>query len=427
MIKNYMKIAIRNLLQNKSYTFINLLGLAIGLACCILIVLYVKHELSYDRFHTNADRLYRVVENRGIGDQLVKYASTYSALAPALKQEFSSVEYVTHIHPESGLITAPDNEKHQEENIIYADSAFFDMFSFPLLRGDPNTVLDNPLTVVLTERAAKKYFGNENPIGQTLTYRSSDNTFSLEVTGVMQNTPNNSHIQFDMIFSYLSLNTIAYWEYNVWYYPPMYTYVQLLDSEAEGALENQFPDFEKKYLGDQAASWDFELQPITEIRLFSDRQNELSPTSDITYVYLFSVIALFILIIACINFMNLSTARSMKRAREVGMRKTLGAGRGQLIRQFLSEAVIMTFFSLILAALLVEAVLPYFNMLSGKSLSTDFFASWTTPLSLIGLVLIVGIIAGSYPAFYLSSFRPVSILKGREHKAGFHHRCSGEF
>lgn len=407
-----MKIAIRNLLQNKSYTFINLLGLAIGLACCILIVLYVKHELSYDRFHTNADRLYRVVENRGVGDQLVKYASTYSALAPALKQEFSSVEYVTHIHPESGLITAPDNEKHQEENIIYADSAFFDMFSFPLLRGDPNTVLDNPLTVVLTERAAKKYFGNENPIGQTLTYRSSDNTFSLEVTGVMQNPPNNSHIQFDMIFSYLSLNTIAYWEYNVWYYPPMYTYVQLSDPEAEGALENQFPDFEKKYLGDQAASWDFELQPITEIRLFSDRQNELSPTSDITYVYLFSVIALFILIIACINFMNLSTARSMKRAREVGMRKTLGAGRGQLIRQFLSEAVIMTFFSLILAALLVEAVLPYFNMLSGKSLSTDFFASWTTPLSLIGLVLIVGIIAGSYPAFYLSSFSPVSILKG---------------
>lgn len=419
MLKNYLKIALRNLSRNKSYAFINVVGLAIGLACCILITMYVIHELSYDKFHSRSDRLYRVTESYTSENQTTWYATTFSALAATLKQEFPDrIKHVSHVYPTKGLLIGPGNEKYQEDNIIFADSAFFEMFTFPLAQGAPSDVLSNPFSMVITESAAIKYFGNESPVGQTITFKDSRQSFDFEITGVAENPPNNSHIQFDYVISFESLKTMRPWEYNVWYYPPMYTYVELALPKAAPNLVNAFPGMYKKYRGEEAESYKLGLQPVTDIRLHSGLQNELSATSDITYVYLFSAIAGFILIIACINFMNLTTARSMKRAREVGMRKTLGAQRSQLIRQFLSEAIIMAFMGLILAVITVEAMLPYFNDISGKTLSTAVFDSWFIPFVLTGVILFVGLVAGSYPAFYLSSFKPVQVLKGTLKREG---------
>jgi len=414
MLKNYIKITLRNLLKNKSYTLINIVGLAFGLACCILITLYVIHEVSYDKFHENFDEIFRVTETRQEDGEPQKYASTYSALAPALNEEFASIEHITHVYPTSGLIIGPGNLKYQEEGMIYADSSFFEMFSFELLKGNPERALDRPLTMVITEKIAAKFFGNVNPVGRTLRFEGSRNAFDYEITGVVKSPPTNSHIQFDYVISYESLRNMKPWEYNVKYYPPMYTYVKLNSAEAEADIEEQFPGFVKKYYGDwdDAETSAFSLQPISDIHLYSNLQNELSTNFDITYVYLFLAIAVFILVIACINFMNLATARSMNRAREVGMRKTLGANRRQLIGQFLGEAIIMTALSLGLAILGVETFLPWFNEVAGKELTLGLFANRQVIAALIGGIIAVGLLAGSYPAFYLSSFNPVQALKG---------------
>ncbi len=412
MLKNYLKIAFRNLFRNKSYSFINIFGLAIGLTCTILIGLYVIHEFSYDKFHENGDRIYRVVESYNSEHEETWYATTFSALAPTLKSEFPSIKRVTHVYPTNGLVTGGDNQKYQEDTIIYGDSAFFEMFSFPLLAGDPASVLNQPLTVVITESVAYKFFGDQNPIGESISFKGQRSTLDFEITGVAENPPSNSHIQFEYVFSYESLRNLRPWEYNKWYYPPMYTYVELASNESKSDLISAFPSFQEKYVGAEAHLRNLDLQPIDKIRLHSDYQNELSTTSDITYIYLFSAIGIFILLIACINFMNLATAKSMKRSREVGMRKTLGARRKQLIWQFLGEAFIITSISLTLAFLITEIALPYFNSISGKELTLGALGTVTWALSIAGVILIVGLIAGSYPAFYLSSFKPITVLKG---------------
>ncbi len=412
MLKNYLKIALRNLTRNKSYSFINIFGLSIGITCFILISLYVAHELSYDTFHDNGDRLYRVVESYNSEQQETWYATTFSALAPTLKNEFPSLKHVSHVYPTNGLITGGDNQKFQEDGIIYADSSFFEMFSFPLISGNPSSVLSKPMTVVITPQIAAKFFGEENPVGKSISFAGQRGSFEFEITGVAETPPSNSHIQFDYIFSYESLRSIRPWEYNKWYYPPMYTYIELTSNESLSDLKAAFPAFQQKYVGAEAHLRNLNVQPISEIRLFSDYQNELSATSDISYIYLFSAIGIFILLIACINFMNLATAKSMKRSREVGMRKTLGARRPQLIWQFLGEAFIITLISLLLAVLIAELTLPYFNEISGKVLSLGSIDILGFVLSGIAIVVIVGLMAGSYPAFYLSSFRPISVLKG---------------
>lgn len=421
MFKNYLKIAWRNLARNKSYAFLNIFGLATGLACCILISLYVIHEWSYDKFHDNYDELYRVVESMEVDGELETYASTYSALAPSLKATFPEIEAITHIYPFSGLITGPDNSKYQEDNIILADSSFLEMFSFKLIEGNRKTALVNPNTVLITQKAAIKYFGNESPVGKTLSLKDSRNTVELQVTGLIETAPSNSHIQFDYILSYETLRSMRSWEYNVRYYPPMYTYAKVASPKDVSSIESYLPSFATQYYGeDNQAQYNnsFAFQPLADIHLRSSLQNELSINFNITYIYLFLAISIFILIIACINFMNLATARSLKRAREVGMRKTLGALRPQLMGQFLSEAVIMTAFGLVLAVILVEAFIPYFNSMSGKTLSFDVFSSIESVLVLLGLMLIVGIVSGSYPAFYLSSFTPIQSLKGEKTKQG---------
>lgn len=418
MLKNYLRIAFRNLVRNKSYSFINILGLATGLTCTIIIALYVIHELSYDKFHENKDRLYRVVESYNSEGQENWYATTFSALAPNLKAEFPAIKHITHIHPTNGLVTAGENQRYQEDEIIYADSSFFEMFSFPLISGNPASVLDQPLSVVITQPIAQKFFGTQNPVGESITFNDQRGSFELEITGVAESPPSNSHIQFEYIFSYESLRNTRPWEYNKWYYPPMYTYVELNSNESIADLKAAFPDFQRKYVGAEAHLRDLDLQPITQIQLFSDLENELSPTSDVSYIYLFAAIGLFILLIACINFMNLATAKSMKRSREVGMRKTLGARRNQLIWQFLGEAFIITFISLFFAFLISEILIPYFNSISGKSLTLSSIDLSIWALSALAIVVTVGLIAGSYPAFYLSSFKPVAVLKGTTDTGG---------
>lgn len=412
MFKNYLKIALRNLFRNKAYSFINVFGLATGIACAILILMYVVHEVSYDRFHENGGHIYRVIESYNSDGQETWYATTFSALAPTILNEFPSIKRASHVYPTNGLITTPGNSKFQEENIIYADSSFFEMFSFQLIQGDQKTALEAPMSVVITEKIATKLFGNNNPVGETLKFSDQRGAFDLEITAVAENPPSNSHIQFEYIITYESLRSTRPWEYNKWYYPPMYTYVELASNNGLTDLRNSFPAFQQKYVGSETHLRALDLQPIFDIRLHSSLENELSATSSVTYIYLFSAIGLFILIIACINFMNLATARSIRRAREVGMRKTLGAVRNQLVGQFLGEALVTTFIGLAIALLMVQVILPFFNSFSGKVLGLDLLGTGYSLISLTALFLFVGLIAGSYPAFFLSSFKPVAVLKG---------------
>ncbi|RNC79292.1 MAG: ABC transporter permease [Balneola sp.] len=419
MFKNYLKIAWRNLLRNKSYAFLNIFGLAVGLTCFILITIYVSHEWSYDKFHTNYDNLYRVTESMVVDDGTETYASTYAALAPSLDFYFEEIDAITHIYPNSGLIVGPDNQKYQEDGIMIVDSAFFDMFSFTLLRGNSTEVLNKPASMVITPIIAAKFFGESDPIGRTLSFKDARNTIDFEITGVVEAPPSNSHIQFNYLISYESLQTMRPWEYNSQYYPPMYTYALVSSSEKVESIEARLDEFTRAYYGNELGEENsFGFQPFGDIHLKSTIQNELSTGFDITYLYLFGAVSIFILIIACINFMNLATARSLRRAREVGMRKTLGAVRPQLIGQFLSEAVIMAALGLFFSVLLVEALLPYFNAISGKSLSLDLFSNIESILLLFGLVVVVGIFSGSYPAFFLSSFSPIKSLKGNTEKQG---------
>ncbi|MGN8224691.1 ABC transporter permease [Gracilimonas sp. BCB1] len=413
MLKNYFKIALRNLFKDRLYSVVNILGLAVGLACVLLIAVYVMHELSYDKFHTNYDKLYRVTESVQADGSTDTYATTYPAIAHVLGNEFPSIDKITHIYPSSGLITGPGNTSYQEDGIVFADSTFFEMFSFNFVKGNPATALDQPLAMVITESSAAKFFGDTNPVGQSLRLKDSRNTFDFEITGVTENPPSNSHIQYDYLISYESLKHLRPWEYSSKYHPPMYTYVQLSNPEAVPVLVSQFPAFEEKYYGDDyAESASFGLQPISEIHLYSNLQNELSANFDITYIYIFIGVGVFILIIACINFMNLATARSAKRGMEVGMRKTMGAQRGQLIGQFLGEAIIMTFLGFGLALIFVEAIFPFFNDLTGYQLSLSYLGSREIILAISGVVIGIGVLAGSYPAFYLSSFKPIQTLKG---------------
>ncbi len=419
MFKNYLKTTLRNLLKYKMYSGINILGLGIGLTVSLLIGLYVMDELSYDRFHENSNLLYRVTESRNVDGQELWYATTRSALPTAFKGEFPFVEQITHIHPTSGLIRSEDGKKFQEENIIYADSGFFDMFSFSLLSGDAETALKNPLSIVISEAVADKFFGDSYAVGNTLSFKGTRGTFDLEITAVVKNPPSNSHIQFDYIISYESLQTIRPWEYNVWYYTPSYTYLELSDNASLADLKAALPAFQQKYISPETGIRQLDLQPISDIRLFSNMQNELGATLDIRYIYLFSAIGIFILIIASINFMNLATARSLKRAREVGMRKTLGAKRLQLAGQFLGEAILFTSISMGIALISAELILPYFNQISGKALSLGMLPISNLLIITAITILFVGFISGSYPAFYLSSFKPIQALKDISSKEGF--------
>jgi putative ABC transport system permease protein len=410
MIRNYLKIAIRNITRHKAFALINISGLAIGMTCSILILLWVNNELSYDRFHTNAGQLYRIVCQAGD----LKVAVSPYPMPQALQAKLPEVKTITHVRGVDGIVFETGNRKFEESDGFYVDSTFFQSFSFPLVRGDRQNALQRTDGILITENMAKKYFGQEDPIGKVLRKNNKDN---VVVTGVLANVPSNSHLQFDFV---MPMSAIALTDGdikdNVWDNFNFYSYVQLDNSvKATPAtlakLDKQMDDIYKKQIPEDVLKVKYHLQPLTEIHLHSDFQADLPGRGNYQYVKIFFVVAIFILIVACINFMNLATARSARRAKEVGLRKVVGAGRGQLVWQFLGESMMISFFALLIAMVLVWLLLPAFNNLAGKELTIHFF-DWKLLLTLTGIALLTGLISGSYPALFLSGFKPVKVLKG---------------
>jgi putative ABC transport system permease protein len=399
MFRSYLKVALRALRRQKGYSFINIMGLTIGMVCFILIGLWVKDELSFDRFHEKKDRIFRVVNKTQGGDFIP--SPTY-ALAPALKSLYPEVEEFARIWPWYGSLVTYGDKKFEEDNICLTDPGFFRMFTFPFIKGNPDTALKNMDSIVITESTAKKYFGNEDPIGQALNLNRENSDFI--VTGIIEDIPPNSHIQFDFItrVELLGEDRLARWE--EWMGP---CYILLRPNVSPEAFTAKIEGIYKEYVRPEATFLPI-LQPLTKVRLYE----RVRPGS-VKTVAIFSVIAVFILIMACVNFMNLTTARSTRRAREVGMRKVIGAVRPQLIRQFLGEAMVVAFLSLALSLIVVEIALPQFNLFTGKSLTLLSKANLSIIITLFFVTVLTGLLAGSYPAFYLSSFRPVYTLKSQ--------------
>ncbi|GAB4022645.1 ABC transporter permease [Spirosoma koreense] len=421
MIRNYLKIAWRNLILHKAFTAINIIGLAVGLATCLLIVLFVQHELSYDRYHDRADRTYRMIIHGQIGGKELKAAYVSVPAGPALARDYAGIEDMTRVYQEGTFIVKrKDVEGFKEEHVAFADSNFFRVFAIPLLKGNSKTVLTAPNTLVITETTARKYFGDQDPIGQSLTVGTRG---LFRVTGVCADVPSNTHFHYDMFGSLGSIQLR-----DTWLTSGILTYVVLRPGYSPAQLEAKIPEMVSKYIGTELQQilgmnlsefirkgnhFGFEFQPVTDIHLRSHIEAEIEPNSDIKYIYIFSAIAVFILLVACINFMNLSTAGSAGRAKEVGVRKVLGSLRGQLVGQFLSESVLVTFLALIVAVGIVVLLLPGFNRLSGKQFTISALTTgWMIP-GMLTTCLLIGLLAGSYPAFFLSAFKPVSVLKGR--------------
>jgi putative ABC transport system permease protein len=427
MFKNYIKTAVRSLYKNKGFTAINILGLALGLATCLLIVFYVVDELSYDRYNTKADRIYRVNEDLKLGENNLQYAVAMAPLAKTLKAEYPYVEDATRIKSAGTTHVKKGNGNIVENKVGFVDANIFNVFTLPMISGDPKTALLEPNTVVITESTAKKYFNTTNAVDKTIVFNDKEN---FKVTGVIKDLPKQSHFNFDF---FVSLESFPDSHSNAWLRSDYNTYVLLKDAKDHNKLAASFPAFLQKFTGAQMQSelglniaqfekggshFRLNLTALTDIHLTSSRIGELGPNSTTQYVYIFSAIAIFILLIACVNFMNLSTARSSNRAREVGVRKVLGSSRKHLIFQFLAESILITLVATLIAILAATILLPLFNQLSGKEivLTVDTF-KWLVP-ALLAIVLVIGSLAGSYPAFFLSAFQPIDVLKGKL-SAGF--------
>ena len=416
MIKNYFKIAFRNILRHKAFATINILGLAIGMTCSIFIFLWVQDELSYDRFNKHADETFRILADASD----FKAAVNCAGMTPELKARIPAVRnFVRLSHQESTLLRRGD-QKFEEDRIFYVDSTFLDVFSYPLLKGNRELALQNPNAVVLTEAMAEKYFGDRDPMGKEL---EKDNGQRVVVTGVLADIPSNSHLQFDFLFPISSIaQTNRDIKTSTWDNFNFYGYLQLdpnvaSDEAALARLTKQINDIYRAHVPPEKIKIDFSLQRLTAIHLHSNMQIDLPGHGNIQYVNIFFAVALFILIVACINFMNLATARSARRAKEVGLRKVVGAERRQLVAQFIGESILISFLSLFLAIGLVWLLLPFFNELAGHTFSMTLLGKKMLGI-MIGMALVTGIISGSYPALYLSGFRPVQVLKGSLRKLG---------
>ena len=420
MFKNYIKIALRNFLKHKGFSFINIFGLTIGVACCLLIVLFVLDEISYDQYHDKADKIYRVGIRGFVNNSLFHGVISCAPMAQTLVDEFPEVTAATRLRNFGFPVFRYEDKVFSEEKVFWVDQAFFDVFTVPFIKGNPKTALAQPNTIVLTRSMALKYFGDEDPIGKNL---NADKRRDYLVTGVVEDVPRNSHFHYDFL---ASLITHEDSRSPIWVSNNYYTYVVLHENASPEAFEAKLDELVKKYVGPQiekalsitleqffasGGEWGYFIQPLTGIHLHSHLDYELEPNGDIAYVYIFSIIALGILLVACINFVNLATARAANRAREVGIRKTVGSNRGQLIRQFLSETTIMSFFAVLLALLAIQVLLPLFNDITGKELAVPYIQNVLTIPLLLGLVLFIGILAGTYPAFFLASFDPVVVLK----------------
>lgn len=406
MFKNYLKITIRNFLKYKIYSFINISGLAIGMACCLLIMLWVQDELSFDKFHANAGSIYRVVvmdrDNPARG-----VARVGAPWGPALQREYAEVSNFVRFRFTGRSLVASGDKRFYESEGLHADATIFQVFTFPLITGDPLTALREPNSIVINEDLAEKYFGRTDPIGQTLTF---DNEVERKVTGVFKNVPHNSHMHFEFLLPFSSYQR---WDVDKWDVNNFHLYLLIQKHSQATELEAKLPEFVRSHISDERADEALvKLQPLTDIHLYSNLHREFEANGDITYVYLFAIVAFFILAIACINFVNLTTARSASRAREVAIRKVVGSRRQQLIGQFLGESVFLSVIALILAVVLSETLLPYFSELSGKSVGLELSSKLFFLPVFAGITLVVGVVAGAYPAFILSGFRPVAALQG---------------
>ncbi len=422
MLRNYLKTALRNLSRNWTYTLTNVVGLSIGLAASMFILVFVFHELSYDDFHNKSERIYRMGVDGKFGENGFRMAVTPAPMAQAMLDEYPSVEQAVRLRESGDWLVRYGEKKFNEDYFFFADSTFFEVFSFPLLRGNPKTALARPNSVVMTRSAAHKYFGDANPMGKVL--RVGRDTTVYTVTGVMEDIPQNSHFHFDMLGS---LNSLRSSQNAFWLSHNFYTYVLLEAGTDPGAFTARLDQLVDKYVSSQVQEAlgvsmedfmgsgnrvEYFMQPIPDIHLTSHLQYEVEANSDIKYVYIFSVIAVLILLLASINYINLATAKSTNRAVEVGMRKVVGGTRRSLRVQFLLESFLITLISLGVAVILVEVLMTPFNNLVQLDLSVPYFDSWFVIPGLLLLVVLVGLLSGAYPSFFLSSFNPVSVMKG---------------
>jgi len=412
MFKNYIKIAFRNVMKHRAYAAINIIGLALGMSSCILIVSYILYELSYEQFHDKADRIYRLGLRANMGGEVISAAMSNAPTALALCDEYPEVQNTVRFYS-TPKATVQYKDKHfYEDDIFYTDASFFDVFSFPLIAGDPNSALKRAYTAVITEALARKYFGDEDPIGKILKLNNSD---EYTVTGILERIPPNTHLNLNMLCSFQTLYVKNETGMAQWVPFNYFTYILLQEGVDFKILEGKFPAFIDKNMSHirkaLGGTLDYFLQPLTRIHLHSHLAYDNPGNSDITYIYIFGSIAAFILIIACVNFMNLATARSEKRSREIGIRKVLGSNRGKLITQFIGESMLYSFFALFIALIIVQLTLPLLNSMSGRELGLHYPTfPWFIP-SFIGLALFMGFVSGTYPAIFLSGFRPMGVLK----------------
>jgi putative ABC transport system permease protein len=424
MIRNFIITALRNISRNKFYALLNILGLSVGIAAFIFILLFIRDELTYDRYNTRHERIYRIASDFNISNKHDKFAIVPVPMGPAFKLEFPEVESFVRLTDVGNVLIRYKDIENYEEDFGFADSTLFDIFDFEFILGSPEKALTEPFTIVITDKIAEKYFGDANPIGEMITTGSGR---SYKVTAVVQELPRNTHLSFDAYLSvtslqeiygadnFNSLEPVRFWNIGV------YTYLLLHENASMSTIMEKFPAFYEKYMkaiGDQVnASFDLLYTPLAETH-FSTGLGSDQPTGNMAYIYIFSAVAAFILLLAVINYMNMATARSSKRAREVGMRKVVGANRGQLIWQFLAESLLMAVFAMVIAIILVILLLPDFNTLSGKMMAISRLGDVDIILISLGIVLLVGVVSGSYPAFFLSRFRPITVLKGRSGGTG---------
>ncbi len=422
MLKNYLKVAIRNLWKNKSFSAINIFGLAIGIGTCLLITLYVLDELSFDKFNKNSARIYRANVDLKFGGADQKFAVASAPLAFTMVKDYPQIENAVRFRNYGPAVVKKGNQNIHEQNIIYTDSTIFDVFTIPMIAGNPKKALTEPNSVVISESIADKYFGQTNAVGKQLLF---DNKKLYAVTGVIKDIPENSHFHYDF---FISLAGDPLSREDNWLSFNFNTYLLLKQGTDPKVIQAKFDEIMKKHVFPQAESImhitadefkksgnyiNLNLTPLTDIHLKSDRIGELSANSSIQTVYIFSAIAIFILLIACVNFMNLSTARSANRAKEVGVRKVLGTQRSNLIQQFLTESVLLSLIAFIIALVISSLLLPFFNQLASKQFTLSPFAHPLLLPVLFMFAVAVGLLAGSYPALYLSAFKPIEVLKGK--------------
>lgn len=412
MLKNLLKISIRSILKDKAYSLINVLGLTIGITCSLFLFMYILNELSYDRYHKNGENIYRIVSNMKEPDNAFTWAVTQMPLGEEIRDNYPEVKNTARFFKMQRDLFKVGEKEFYEDNFLFADSNVFDMFTYEFIAGDPQTALDGPLSIVLTESIAKKYFGDPaGALNQSL--RANRRQEDFRITGIIRDVPLNSHFRFGAL---ISRSSRAQFQGN-WGNFGVTTYVQLPEgynpNKMQASLDKIVREKVNPVFAEMGVKVQYALQRITDIHLHSKIQDEAEAGGDISYIYIFGAVAAFMLIIACINYMNLATARSANRAKEVGLRKVMGSQRGQLMAQFLTESVLVASSALALSLLLIYLLLPVFNTLSDKQLPFSYLLQPPVALALAAIVFLTGILGGSYPAFYLSGFNPVQVLKGK--------------